>query len=91
MTVNPQLDVLREKIEAAGDLVTYLTEGTRLDAVSPTDWTEILADLWRLQSTIASATGTAVTEARRAGRTWEDVGDCLRLTKQGAQQKYGAR
>lgn len=88
MTVNPQLDVLRDKIDAAANLADCLTIGARLDAVSPADWPGILADLWRLQSTISSATETAAAQARNAGVSWAFIGEALHMTKQGAQQRY---
>jgi hypothetical protein len=87
MAVNPQLDVLADKIAAAATLVEFL-QG-EVDAVSATGWATMLGDLRRLSSTVSSATETAVTAARAGGYSWQDIGEALNMTKQGAQQRYG--
>jgi hypothetical protein len=45
-----------------------------------------LADLLRAAE---AALGVVVALERKVGRSWESVGACVGLTKQGAQQRWG--
>lgn len=67
------------------------------------DWTRTGQD-WRERTDLEAVGDTAalmagvenllqarVDAARRHGRTWQEIGDALGVSRQAAQQKYGAR
>ena len=56
-----------------------------LDADAPLVW---LAGAAR---NLDRATRAAVAEERAQGTTWQAIGDMLHITKQAAQQRYGAK
>lgn len=74
---SPLLDVLDHMV----DDVAYSSE--RLGVLG------LLDDLQNYQAHIAGYLGDAVRRARSEGKTWEQIGDALGVTKQAAQQRYG--
>ena len=64
------------------DLLDHLA-----DTYSPTDLLDTLATY---RAHVEDAIHLAVVQARAEGMTWEQVGDLLGVTRQAAQQRYGA-
>lgn len=58
--------------------------------VSKDHWNAVLVSLGALQSAIDSTIASSVGDARADGVTWEEIGDALGLTKQGAHKRYGS-
>lgn len=62
-----------------------------LDHLADTYPTEDLLDtLANYRSHVEDAIHLAVVEARAEGQTWEQIGNLLGVTRQAAQQRYGA-
>lgn len=55
-----------------------------------TDRLGLIADLQNYVAHTEMALYDAVHTARRAGRTWTEIGDTLGVSKQAAQQRYGS-
>src|SRR5690242_1512627 len=81
------IEILSDKVKTAGTLV----ECAEIDLEQPggPDCEQLLRDLYMLSETVASATRTAVSVARDAGMSWNEIGHQLGgITKQGVQQRY---
>lgn len=50
----------------------------------------LIEDLGNYRAMVEEATYRAVHSARAAGASWSEVAGCLGVSKQAAQQKYGA-
>lgn len=62
-----------------------------LDHTVETDSPAVALDtLSAWSTTIQHAVGDQVARCRTAGMSWQDIADTLGVSKQGAQQRYGA-
>jgi hypothetical protein len=59
-------------------------------AETAADRLQLVADLLNYAGHVDSALYDAVQEARAAGRTWQEIGDVLGVSRQAAQQRFGA-
>lgn len=75
---------LGDKVSTLSDLMLSIE-----DDHYPTT-ADYLQTLGMVRDTADSALTSAVRVARGEGMTWEQVGRWLRITKQAAQQRYGA-
>ncbi|MBT0566709.1 DUF3887 domain-containing protein [Williamsia sp. CHRR-6] len=65
-----------------------------IDALHPDGRADSLAALAAADSAtsaLADAQSALVARARGAGHTWSEIGDILRISRQAAQQRFGAR
>jgi hypothetical protein len=58
-------------------------------AADRADAQSMMAHAGFLATYAEAMTEAAVDEARAAGHTWQEVGDMLGMSKQGAQQRFG--
>lgn len=63
---------------------------TAVTAVSTADPIRALALCLAMTYTADDLARDSVDRARRAGRTWEEIGAALSISKQAAQQRFGA-
>ncbi len=78
-------DLLSDKIATAVLNARYAEAADQAGDVPDT-----IRCLHMLAGTVESATRTAVAQAREKGASWADVGALLGVSKQAAQQRYGA-
>jgi len=50
-----------------------------------------LTEFSRLRELVAEAEAEAVSDAKREGASWQEIGRRLGITKQAAQQRFGGR
>jgi hypothetical protein len=50
----------------------------------------MIRTLWELEGTVHALVSHAITDARRQGHTWAEIGRALRLSEQEARQLYWA-
>ena len=51
----------------------------------------VLGELRRIERATDDLLAESVQNARRAGRSWSEIGSALAMTKQSAQQRFGFR
>ena len=88
------LDIVSEPGESVADPAAHAAEGARLLADAARGG-HVTSDLMLVRMaadlhTVATATlRAAVDRARSAGRTWQEIGDVLGVTRQAAFQRFG--
>ena len=75
-----------ETFQAAGEQATYQLRRAK---TAPT-WEQALGHADLLRSYAATMTYAAVAGARREGASWAAIGEQLGMTRQAAQQRFGA-
>ncbi|MGC1511833.1 MAG: hypothetical protein WA797_02820 [Acidimicrobiales bacterium] len=80
----------RSRVEKAAALERWADE-VAPEALVELDTTalRLLAELAEQRTTLESELTRAVLEARRANRSWSEIGSMLGVSKQAAQRKYG--
>ena len=61
------------------------------EPAAPAAYVDLVVAASLVSDQAASCLGDWVAAARRAGLSWSDVGDALGMSRQGAQQRWGAR
>lgn len=80
----------RSRVEKAAALERWADE-VAPEALVELDTTalRLLAELAEQRTTLESELTRAVLEARRANRSWSEIGSMIGVSKQAAQRKYG--
>lgn len=86
MTTTPDFNTATTARAAALDMLIGFAEGVSnsddiLDMIGAVRLVELAAD---------QARRAIVTEARAEGRTWQEIGDALGVSRQAAQQRFPA-
>lgn len=91
------VDLINDKANAVRQLLAHLDVSLTMIAMAgdrggdSEDWRDVLETLHRMDQTVASTIGTATTAARAYGLlSWAEVGAALEVSKQAAQQRFGA-
>lgn len=79
-------ELLAEKVGTAKTLAAQAQDATQGDTRAD----DVIQCLRMLAETATSALETAVLVAREQGMTWDEIGKWLGVTRQAAQQRFGA-
>jgi hypothetical protein len=97
MTQTPELDAMIERLDGVRANATLLSGHLQSD--TPNSWLpkdpdviefDILADLALMSWSLNTAIDFAIVAARREGLTWEQIGEKLEMSRQGAQKHHAA-
>lgn len=96
MKANPRTDDAAHQIRKLGERVAGALEGKPREHLmrteTPDRWVDCassIAAIRELELELENARRVIAERMRGGGASWAMVGDALRMTKQGAQQRYG--